>query len=820
MSKQLERIEVKHGNSIDRIRFIYQDDTDWSTGRDAGHLDPRIARMTDGEYLVKVQHETFHNYSSVGAAIEFTTNLGRVFAYHAEEIATHRASEQTVLEAAPHMAITALKIHHGKLVGIEETCPPSIELEKRHGWHIILSYHQEKKPELQHFYGDDSTRAKHAWAQITQRGPQKPHTALFLDAHHLTEIDYYTTHNDLSAARDWAISHGYLLPKGESEVTVTTVLCMLGRLLATRADISLFLVTLAFLLASSYFEVLTSIMSGHLLSIFTTPNYQRFQSSNALTLWMCAECTPDDTACFQKAIIGCFLLSKLLAALFDAANVYLHHQAGERRNLELRKTVFNHVLSLDQPYIDTHSVSEIDSGMQVNSLNDLISWNFPYVVAKAARLLFTVYYMSRIDPWMTAFALTALVSVRYFVVDRLYRYEKCHGRLRTKHDMRINRIHYETLDMLHNLKLFSSEHRHRDEYQAVTKHALATVHYGVVLRCLREFIYHILEAGIFSVVVYASLRDFSHRVADIGGFFLLFGDLQGTFGNLDWQYKYLRGCFPDIKRLLALLEEQPTVVSGTATPTETQLEGDLELRHVHFTYPSRPGQPVLSDLDLTIRAQETTAIVGESGSGKSTLAKLLMRLYDPCRGEVRLGGQALPHFCLSALHRHITIVPQNPDLFNCSIGENIAYGLEDEVSQEDIECAARLANADGFITELGNGYDTYVGKRGFQLSGGQKQRVAIARAALRQPKILILDEATSSLDAENEHLVQEALERLMRGRTTIVIAHRLSTIRGADRILCLEKGQLLEEGTHESLMKKRGGYYRLVRYQESFQESY
>ncbi|KAL2635589.1 hypothetical protein R1flu_007068 [Riccia fluitans] len=243
-----------------------------------------------------------------------------------------------------------------------------------------------------------------------------------------------------------------------------------------------------------------------------------------------------------------------------------------------------------------------------------------------------------------------------------------------------------------------------------------------------------------------------------------------------------------------------------------KIKGDIELKNVAFAYPSRPDVVIFKDLSLTVHTGHSLALVGSSGSGKSSVIALLERFYDPISGQVMIDGKNIKKYNLKSLRQHIALVQQEPALFATTIYENIIYGREDATEAEVIE-AARAANAHNYISSLPDGYKTEVGERGVQLSGGQKQRVAIARAVLKDPAILLLDEATSALDAESEKIVQDALDRLMRNRTTVVIAHRLSTIRNADSIAVIQDGTILEKGTHTELIAKNGGYSRLINLQ-------
>lgn len=261
------------------------------------------------------------------------------------------------------------------------------------------------------------------------------------------------------------------------------------------------------------------------------------------------------------------------------------------------------------------------------------------------------------------------------------------------------------------------------------------------------------------------------------------------------------------ERVFELIDRQPEV-SAEGKRLET-VRGELELDAVHFAYPTRPETPVLQGLSLSLQPGRVVALVGPSGGGKSTVAALLCRLYDPQQGMLRLDGHPYEALDASWLRQQVGVVSQEPILFATSITDNIRYGRL-AATDAEVQAAAIAANAHEFVSAFPESYQTLVGERGVRLSGGQKQRIAIARALLKDPAILVLDEATSALDAESEHLVQEALERLMRGRTTLVIAHRLSTVKDADRVVVLDKGQVAEAGTHEALVAQKGLYRRLV----------
>lgn len=242
----------------------------------------------------------------------------------------------------------------------------------------------------------------------------------------------------------------------------------------------------------------------------------------------------------------------------------------------------------------------------------------------------------------------------------------------------------------------------------------------------------------------------------------------------------------------------------------------MDFCDVHFVYPTRPNVTIFNGLALSIDEGKSTALVGPSGSGKSTIIGLIERFYEPLNGSIIIDVVDLRLYHLRCLRQHIGLVNQEPTLFSSTIRENIAYGAPDEVNESEISKAAMAANAHDFITQLKDGYDTRCGDRGLQLSGGQKQRIAIARAMLKNPGLLLLDEATSALDGQAERVVQDALEQVMVGRTSVVVAHRLSTIQNCDLILVLDKGVVVEKGTHKSLLEKgsEGAYYSLVSLQQ------
>jgi len=277
---------------------------------------------------------------------------------------------------------------------------------------------------------------------------------------------------------------------------------------------------------------------------------------------------------------------------------------------------------------------------------------------------------------------------------------------------------------------------------------------------------------------------------------------------------------PDSKKAKAaassifkIIDTVPLIDSSSDKGEEAKGKGLVEFKNVAFSYPVRPDATIFTNLSVSAKPGTILALVGASGAGKSSIVLLLERFYDPSKGEILLDGVNLKDLNLKSLRNEIGLVGQEPVLFAGTIAENIRYGKQD-ATMEEIEQAAKSANAHKFISEFPDGYDTQVGEKGTQMSGGQKQRIAIARAIIKNPKVLLLDEATSALDSESEKVVQEALDRVMKGRTTIVIAHRLSTIRHADCIAVVQAGVIAEQGTHKELMELEGLYYDLVARQQ------
>lgn len=374
----------------------------------------------------------------------------------------------------------------------------------------------------------------------------------------------------------------------------------------------------------------------------------------------------------------------------------------------------------------------------------------------------------------------------------------------------------EALTGITSVKAFTSEHLEIKKYDKVTNEIRRFgIQYGVMRGAFFAFIIMCVFGSIFFILYKMLLLINSHVLSpeNFGIFMMLSLFVAASLGGLPEQLASIQRALGATDRVFDIIDEKNEEINLSFHSNSHRVKGDLEFKNIQFTYPTRPDFQVLRDVSFSVKAGQTVALVGGSGSGKTTLAALTLRFYEPTTGEYTIDGKKSTDYELTELRDQMAIVPQDVLLFGGTIKENILYGKATATDEEVIE-AAKQANAYEFIMSFPDRFETLVGDRGIQLSGGQRQRVAIARAVLKNPSILILDEATSSLDSESERLVQEALDKLMIGRTSIVIAHRLSTIRNADKIIVLQKGEVLEMGTHQELIGNEDGlYYKLSKLQ-------
>lgn len=507
----------------------------------------------------------------------------------------------------------------------------------------------------------------------------------------------------------------------------------------------------------------------------------------------------------------------VILGLGTAMRFYFVSWLGERVVADIRLKVQRNLLRLSPGFYEENSPKEISSRMTSDTA--IIETVVGTTVSVALRNTLTgiggTLLLLYLAPGLT---MGLLLGIPLVVVPIVFFGRKIRAVSRTSQD-RIADVGAYVTEVLSAMKIvqsFGQESREGERFAKVVEGTFETARRRILLRAAMTSIVILLIFGGVTLVMWRGALAVAEGVISggtIAAFVLTGGLVAGAFGALTEVYGDLLRGAGAASRLAELLEAKPAI-APPARPESLPVppRGSLSFRNVTFRYPARPDTPALRDFTLEIEPGETIAIVGPSGAGKSTIFQLVERFYDPQLGTIRLDGVPLTKADPADLRERIAMVPQDGVLFSANARDNLRYGKWD-ASDEEIWDAARAANAESFLKRLPEGLDTYLGEGGTQLSGGQQQRVAIARALLRDAPILLLDEATSALDAESEQLVQQALEGLMQGRTTLVIAHRLATIRAATRIIVMDEGQIVEQGTHEALSKAGGLYARLAKLQ-------
>ncbi len=506
--------------------------------------------------------------------------------------------------------------------------------------------------------------------------------------------------------------------------------------------------------------------------------------------------------------IGLALLGILfLQSIFSFIRVYTFSIVSEKTLADLRHAVYEKMIWLPQSFFDSRRVGELISRItsDVSTLQDTFTFTLAELLRQVLVLLIGIPLIFILTPKLTVFM---LLTFPLLVVAALF-FGKFIRKLSKKTQDQLasaNVIVEETLQSIAVVKSFTNELFEVLRYRkSLTEVVTTAIHAAKFRGFFISFSIFTLFGGIVAVSWYGALLVQSHEVSvgELFSFVLYTSFIGGSIAGLGDIYSQLQRSIGASERLLEILGQQD---EHSVSTDSLKLKGAINFNQVGFAYPTREDFQVLQGITFSIKPGEKIALVGPSGSGKSTIINLLMRFYRVSSGALLVDGKNAEEYSLSDYRKSIGIVPQEVLLFGGSIRENIAYG-KPGATESEIQDAARKANALEFIDSFPEKFDTLVGDRGVKLSGGQRQRVAIARAILKDPVILVLDEATSSLDAKSERLVQDALEKLMENRTTLVIAHRLSTIRKVDRILVIKDGSIAESGTHHELSSLNNGIY-------------
>lgn len=513
------------------------------------------------------------------------------------------------------------------------------------------------------------------------------------------------------------------------------------------------------------------------------------------------------------SIIGAIFAVLIVQAGFSYLRVILFTKVTENMMLALRRDTYERIIKMPMSYFNEQRVGDLNSRLSadVTSIQDVFTVTLVELLRQLIIIVGGIVALLIFSPVLTGIMLATLpVMIVVAVV-----FGKFIRKLSKETQDKVaesNVIVQETFTGIVNVKSFTNEGfevlRYLGKLTDIKSYAMRGAKWrGAFASFIILFIF-----GAISIVIFkgADLMQEGELAREhFFTFLLMTGLVAGSIGGIASQFGVLQRGIGAIENVMDLLELEPEPVDSELNRKRgnLKLRGELEFKGVHFHYPSRADVEVLNGLSFKVDAGSQVAIVGTSGAGKSTIASLILQFYAPVKGQLLFDNQGASAYPLSDLRDCMAYVPQEVLLFGGSIRENIAYGRPD-ADDVAIREAARQANALDFIQQFPEGLDTVVGERGIQLSGGQRQRIAIARAVLRNPTILLLDEATSSLDSESERLVQDALDKLMEGRTSIVIAHRLSTIRNANKIVVIEAGRIHEEGTHDVLMEREGGLYR------------
>jgi len=517
---------------------------------------------------------------------------------------------------------------------------------------------------------------------------------------------------------------------------------------------------------------------------------------------------------YLAVIVALFVVAALVVWVMTAAQTYLVEWVGQRALADLRQAIFEHLQRLPISFYERRPAGVLISRMtnDVEALDTLVTDSVVTLIQGGLTLIGTLVILLSFDLRLALITFTMLPLIG--IASLIFRIASADAYRRTRETIgAITGYLQESISGVRVVRSFGQEGRHAREFADLNElnrgANMRTVNMNAAYFPAIEFVSALATVA---VLIYGGYQVLDGRIllGVLVGFLAALNNFFDPITQLSQLYTTYQSGMAALDKIFELLDEQPDMQERPNAPALPRIRGELRFYHVSFGYGGEDGRLALDDIDLTIAPGETVALVGATGAGKSTFAKLVARFYDPTRGRVLIDGHDVRDVSFQSLRSQLGIVPQEAFLFSGTVGANIAFGAPG-ASAEEIAEAARAVGAHELITSLEHGYDTEVGERGGQLSAGQRQLVAFARAMIADPRILVLDEATSNVDLHTEARIEHGLRRLLAGRTAIVIAHRLSTIKGASRIVVLANGRIVEQGTHAQLLEAGGAYAELYR---------
>ncbi|PWH19083.1 MAG: ABC transporter ATP-binding protein [Anaerolineae bacterium] len=500
----------------------------------------------------------------------------------------------------------------------------------------------------------------------------------------------------------------------------------------------------------------------------------------------------------------------LIQAGFVFAFIYLAGVLGERIQYDLRKLLFNHLQKLSLSFYSQNAVGRLMARVTSDTgrVSDLVTWGIVDVTWAIMNIATSAVFMAIIN-WKLALIVLAAIPIMVVMAVEFRKRILTEFRRSRRANSKITGAFNENIQGVRVVKALRREDQNTREFQRLTTEMYNASYRAAWLSALFLPSVQIIAAIVLGIIIGYSGVQIRSGLITLGGInafvsYLTF--MMWPIQDLARVYAEMQHSIASAERIFKLVDTQPEVRNRPDAVPAATLLGEIEFEHVDFYYDDRT--PVLKDFSLKVQAGQTIALVGPTGGGKTTIVNLLCRFYEPTRGVIRINGRDYIEYTLESIHSKIGVVLQTPHLFSGTIKDNIRYGRLEATDEEVVE-AAKLAGAHDFIVTLEKGYDQEVGEGGNLLSVGQKQLISLARAVLAKPELFIMDEATSSVDTLTEALIQKGMETLMSGRTSFIIAHRLSTVRRADRILFIEDGRIVEQGTHAELLRARGRYHRL-----------